>query len=264
MNVSRSIQRSPLPLVDHGRLQRKGAEQKPGPDMKIPANPQTKLINQLTEQKQSLIDRRSEYVGNALKRGDSPEVVQAELASLDEQIQQLDEQIRMNSLENQRKTQGLDEDTKKKKEEELSQKSWSPDKQTPEEQQLAYTTYTLNGVISAHNDLKQSGSVRMAQITLRTEAKSLENSNPVKSARLFQKASNLDQKLMNIAKSAQDKMTEAVHSAPSPVSPNESPADVQDKKDPAAEGASSTPEIQIYAEANKEKIPPGSQIDQLV
>lgn len=83
--------------------------------MKIPANPQTKLINQLTEQKQSLIDRRSEYVGNALKRGDSPEVVQAELASLDEQIQQLDEQIRMNSLENQRKTQGLDEDTKKRR-----------------------------------------------------------------------------------------------------------------------------------------------------
>ncbi|MEC0172697.1 muscle M-line assembly protein unc-89 Uncoordinated protein 89 [Paenibacillus graminis] len=263
MNVSRSIQRPLFPVADHDRQQRRGTEQNPGSNMKIPGKPESKLLDHLNEQKQSLMERRSEYLGSALKRGESQDTIQAELASMDEQIQQLEQQIQKQTLDNRNKTLGLDEDDKKKKEE-TSQESWSPEKQTPEEQRLAYTTYTMSGVISAGNDLKQSGAVRMAQTTLRTEAKSWENSNSVKSASLLQKVTRLDQNLMSIAKDVQDQIKENVQSAPSPVIQDESPANVQDKNAPATGGGPSRPELEIYAEANKTTVPPGSQIDKVV
>ncbi|WP_060862368.1 hypothetical protein [Paenibacillus riograndensis] len=266
MNVSRSIQRPLFPVADHDRQQRRGTEQNPGSNMRIPGRPESKLLDHLNKQKQSLMDRRSEYLGNALKRGESQEAIQAELASMDEQIQQLEQQIQKQAIDNQNKTKGLEEDNPKKKDEAL-QESWSPDKQTPEQQQLAYTTYNMNGVISAGNDLKQSSAVRIAQTTLQTEAKSWEKSNPAKSAGLLQKVTSLDQKLMSIAMDVQEQLKENVQSAPSPVIRDETPANVQDQEDPATtdtEGSPSRPELEIYAEANKTTVPPGSQIDKVV
>ncbi|QQZ63385.1 muscle M-line assembly protein unc-89 Uncoordinated protein 89 [Paenibacillus sonchi] len=266
MNVSRSIQRPLFPVADHDRQQRRGTEQNPGSNMRIPGRPESKLLDHLNKQKQSLMDRRSEYLGNALKRGESQEAIQAELASMDEQIQQLEQQIQKQAIDNQNKTKGLEEDNPKKKDEAL-QESWSPDKQTPEEQQLAYTTYNMNGVISAGNDLKQSSAVRIAQTTLRTEAKSWENSISGKSAGLLQKVTSLDQKLMSIAMDVQEQLKENVQSAPSPVIRDESSADVQDQEDPATtdnEGSPSRPELEVYAEANKTTVPPGSQVDKVV
>ncbi|MNN01487.1 hypothetical protein D3C81_1141050 [compost metagenome] len=272
MNVSSTSPHSSHRLADHDRLERSPATtgQKLNSVIKISDREQMKRVEELNKQKQALIDRRSQYMSNALKNGVSPEVVKLELASIDEKIQQIETKIREQSIEQQRKAQGLDEENKKKKETETYTKTEDPDKQTPEEQQKAYSTYIMNSVVSAKNELKQSGSVRMAQLTLRTEAKSWEYSDPAKSASLFRKALNLDGKIVDIAKTTQDQMTETIQSAHPPVIQKESPADLEDKQDErdkqdrTTEDSASQSGIEPYIEMIKKPVIPGKHIDEIV
>ena len=60
------------------------------------------------------MERRSDYLSNALKRGLSPESIKAEMEEIDRQIQQIDENIQKQSLEEQKKALGMDEEIEKK------------------------------------------------------------------------------------------------------------------------------------------------------
>lgn len=103
MNVSfTSSHQSPFRTADNNRLELRHPLSAQA-ERKSIGKPQNKIIQQLTEQKQNLMERRSDYVSNALKRGLGPEAVKAEMEEIDKQIQQIDENIQKQSLEEQKR-----------------------------------------------------------------------------------------------------------------------------------------------------------------
>ncbi|WP_068614435.1 hypothetical protein [Paenibacillus tuaregi] len=279
-------------LNDHGRSQRSTITmgQRLNSNMKNSDKEQVKLIDKLNEQKQALIERRTNYMSNAVKNGVNPKVIKAETDSIDEQIKELEQKIAEQSLEQQRKALGMDED-KKKKEAEKAPTTEDPDKQTPEEQKKAYTTYVMNSIVSAKNDLKKFEPVQTAQNILRTEAKSWEHNDPAKSASLLKKAANLDGKLGDIANKAKEQVTESTQAtgkaqaitentqvaentqvtqgtqaAVQQVNSKESPSELKnsDKQDPAAKDKEDRSAVGPTVEVKRQSAPPGSHIDKIV
>ncbi|MEC0234634.1 muscle M-line assembly protein unc-89 Uncoordinated protein 89 [Paenibacillus kribbensis] len=161
----------------------------------------------MIEQKQNLMERRSDYLSNALKRGLGPEAVKAEMEEIEKQIQQIDENIQKQSLEEQKKALGMDEESKKETQEDKKEQ-YTP--KTAEEQKQSQITYTMHSVISANNELKNAKITKMAQITLGSEAKGWESTNPAKSAALREKAEGLNGKIMEVAANINDRVREAV------------------------------------------------------
>ncbi|MEK4459521.1 muscle M-line assembly protein unc-89 Uncoordinated protein 89 [Paenibacillus sp. FSL R10-2748] len=211
MNVSfTSSHQSPFRTADNNRLELRHSLSAQA-ERKGIGKPQNKVIQQLTEQKQSLMERRSDYLSNALKRGLGPEAVKAEMEEIDKQIQQIDENIQKQSLEEQKKALGMDEESKKEaqkgKKEEYTPK-------TAEEQQQRLITYTMHSIVSANNELKSAKIAKTAQITLGSEAKGWENANPAKSAALREKAEGLNGEIMEIAANINERISEAVNNEP--------------------------------------------------
>ncbi|ASR49413.1 muscle M-line assembly protein unc-89 Uncoordinated protein 89 [Paenibacillus kribbensis] len=198
MNVSfTSSHQSPFRNTDNNRIELRHPISTQA-ERKSIGKPQNKIIQQLTEQKQNLMERRSDYLSNALKRGLGPEAVKAEMEEIEKQIQQIDENIQKQSLEEQKKALGMDEESKKE-----AQKG-------KREEYQSLITYTMHSVISANNELKNAKITKMAQITLGSEAKGWESTNPAKSAALREKAEGLNGKIMEVAANINDRVREAV------------------------------------------------------
>lgn len=103
MNVSfTSSHQSPFRTADNNRLELRHPLSSQT-ERKSIGKPQNKVIQQLTEQKQNLMERRSDYISNALKRGLGPDAVKAEMEKIDMQIQQIDENIQKQLMEEQKK-----------------------------------------------------------------------------------------------------------------------------------------------------------------
>lgn len=207
MNVSfTSSHQSPFRNTDNNRIELRHPISTQA-ERKSIGKPQNKIIQQLIEQKQNLMERRSDYLSNALKRGLGPEAVKAEMEEIEKQIQQIDENIQKQSLEEQKKALGMDEESKKETQEDKKEQ-YTP--KTAEEQKQSQITYTMHSVISANNELKNAKITKMAQITLGSEAKGWESTNPAKSAALREKAEGLNGKIMEVAANINDRVREAV------------------------------------------------------
>ncbi|WP_068502403.1 muscle M-line assembly protein unc-89 Uncoordinated protein 89 [Paenibacillus kribbensis] len=228
MNVSfTSSHQSPFRNTDSNRLELRHPISAKA-ERKSIGKPQNKMIQQLTEQKQNLMERRSDYLSNALKRGLSPDAVKAEMEEIDKQIQQIDENIQKQSLEEQKKALGMDEESKKEAQEDKKEQ-YTP--KTAEEQKQSLITYTMHSVISANNELKNAKITKMAQITLESEAKGWESTNPAKSAALREKAEGLNGKIMEIAANVNERTSEAVNKEPAITDRDEQ----KDKKEVSAD-----------------------------
>ncbi|WP_342427771.1 muscle M-line assembly protein unc-89 Uncoordinated protein 89 [Paenibacillus sp. FSL L8-0158] len=211
MNVSfTSSHQSPFRTADNNRLELRHPLSSQT-ERKSIGKPQNKVIQQLTEQKQNLMERRSDYISNALKRGLGPDAVKAEMEKIDMQIQQIDENIQKQLMEEQKKAFSMDEESKREAQEGKKEQYTH---KTAEEQKQSLITYTMHSIVSANNELKNSKINKMAQITLKSEAKGWENTNPARSATLREKAEGLDGKIMEIALNINERISEAVNKEP--------------------------------------------------
>jgi hypothetical protein len=101
----------------------------------------------------------------------------------------------------------MDEESKKEAQEDKKEE-YTP--KTAEEQKQSLITYTMHSVVSVRNELKNAQITKMAQITLGSEAKGWESTNPAKSAALREKAEGLNGKIMEVAANINDRIREAV------------------------------------------------------
>ncbi|MEC0182068.1 muscle M-line assembly protein unc-89 Uncoordinated protein 89 [Paenibacillus peoriae] len=247
MNVSfTSSHQSPFRTTDNNRLGLRHSISAQA-ERKSIGKPQNKVIQQLTEQKQNLMKRRSDYLSNALKRGLGPEAVKAEMEEIDKQIQQIDENIQKQSLEEQKKALGMDEESKKEAQK-GKREEYTP--KTAEEQKQSLITYTMHSIVSANNELKNAKIAKMAQSTLGSEAKGWENANPAKSAALREKAEGLNGKIVEIAANINERISEAVNNEPV-ITDREEP---KDKKEVSADAGRewTEQELNAYLESAKD------------
>ncbi|WP_054973760.1 hypothetical protein [Paenibacillus sp. A3] len=177
-----------------------------GPGQKTAAS----ALERLMEQKQGLMERRDNYLSEALKKGTSAESMKAELENIDKQIRELEEQMRKIQLEEQRKAAGLDEESKKKGEKSNASSPGGgyPNERSQEDSVLS--SNTMQAVVSASQEKQNFGRIKMAQNTLRTEAKGWEHSDPVRSSELKEKAENLNGKLMELSGNIASDIAKAV------------------------------------------------------
>ncbi|WP_010493310.1 hypothetical protein [Paenibacillus elgii] len=176
-----------------------------GPGQKTAA----KALERLMEQKQGLMERRGNYLSDALKKGTSAESMKAELENIDKQIQELEEQMRKIQLEEQRKAAGLDEESKKKGEKSNTSGLGGSYPNESQEDSVV-SSNTMQAVVSASQEKQNFGRIKMAQNTLRTEAKGWEHSNPARSSELKEKAENLNGKLMELSGNIASDLTKAI------------------------------------------------------
>ncbi|AET58613.1 hypothetical protein HPL003_09250 [Paenibacillus terrae HPL-003] len=249
MNVSiASSHRGSSFTANHNRS---GSAQNDRTERNSIARPQNKVLERLMEQKQNLIDRRSDYLSNAVKRGASPDNIKADLEEMDKQIQQMDEAIQKQTLEERRKALGTDEESKKEIEKGLAEKTEQYNPKTAEEQKQSFFTYTMKGIVSANNELKMAKVTKMAQITLQSEAKGWENSDPAKSAALREKAEGLNSKILDIAGAVNEHITEALQRE-QPITREDNQSD-EEKQRVEAEGVWTEQELNAYSDSAKGK-----------
>ncbi|MGQ3479833.1 muscle M-line assembly protein unc-89 Uncoordinated protein 89 [Paenibacillus sp. TY11] len=249
MNVSfTSSHQSPFRTTDNNRLELRHPISSQT-ERKSIGKPQNKVIQQLTEQKQNLMERRSDYISNALKRGLGPEAVKAEMEKIDMQIQQIDENIQKQSLEERKKAFGVDEDSKKEAQE-GKKEEYTP--KTAEEQKQSLITYTMHSIVSANNELKNSEITKMAQITLESEAKGWENTNPARSAVLREKAAGLDGKIMEISANINERIGDAVNKEPAITDLDEQKDKKEVSKDAGREWTEQ--ELNAYLDSTKDGV----------
>ncbi|AJE51366.1 hypothetical protein [Paenibacillus polymyxa] len=248
MNVSfTSSHQSPFHTTDNNRLELRHPLS-PQAERKSIGKRQNKIIQQLIEQKQNLMERRSDYISNALKRGLGSEAVKAEMEKIDKQIQQIDENIQKQLIEEQKKAFGMDEESKKEAQEDKKEQYTH---KTAEEQKQSLMTYTMHSIVSANNQLKNSKITKRAQITLESEAKGWENTNPSRSTTLREKAEGLNEKIMEIASNINECIRKAVNEE----------ATIIDRDEPKDEKESSIEvgrvwteqEINAYVDSAKDK-----------
>ncbi|MCU6793801.1 hypothetical protein OB236_16980 [Paenibacillus sp. WQ 127069] len=156
------------------------------------------VLGRLMEQKQNIMERRQQYVTQAMEKGTSPEVIQMELDELDTQLEKIDNQLSKLQLEEQRKALGMNDEGRE--DEKTNEETRNPDAPCSNgEQTESLGTHQMKTLISASTGMNQSSSVTRAQLTLNREAKSWEHSDPARSAALKDKAESLNGKLLEIA-----------------------------------------------------------------
>jgi hypothetical protein len=164
-------------------------------------NAPNKLLQNLMEQKQAMLERRNNYSTDALEKGTDPKVIKERLEEMDKQIEEIDTQMRQIELEEQRKSRGMDEESKDKK---ASDPAKQQDAQTqPAKDEQPLSSPTMHAVLTASNDLKYVKHVKSAQTTLKLESKAWEPASPdgdfSRSMELKQKAEALDGKMLKMA-----------------------------------------------------------------
>jgi len=160
------------------------------------------------EQKQNIIDRRSDYISKGLEKGASPEDMKYRLEQIDKQIEVIDKQVLELQHEELRKATGMsNEDQKEKGINKEIQSNHSTDS---EQGAPVVTLNIMKALISTNYEVKQVNSVKMAQLTLNRESKNWEGSDPARSEKLKTKAEELDGKLINIVSSANKDLAHAI------------------------------------------------------
>ncbi|AWB46605.1 hypothetical protein DCC85_22150 [Paenibacillus sp. CAA11] len=163
---------------------------------------------QLMEQIQQITERRSQYMSNAMEKGVSTEVMKLELADFDAQIEEVETQIRKIKLEEQQKATGMDKENQKEENDEKEVLERGSIDSGQVEDPLA--SNTMGALVSASNKMNQISKVKMAQITLNSESKALENSDPARSKALKSKADGLNGKMMEITNDATSEISQAI------------------------------------------------------
>lgn len=152
------------------------------------------MMERLMEQKQQIVERRSQYISHAMEKGASPDAMKMELEEIDAQLEEIELQIRKLELEEQRKAAGMNTDGQKKKDDHKEiLSSNTADSGQGEDSSFAIN---MNALVSASNEMKKISSVKMAQITLNRESKAWEHSDPVRSMTLKHKAEELNGKML--------------------------------------------------------------------
>lgn len=177
------------------------------------------IVQRLMENKQNILDRRNDYVSNALEKGASPDEMKAGLEKIDKQIQEIDKQIKQLQQEELRKATGSadknlkEDDGVADKTAKSSDSSGSQDFST-----LQLTSETMKAVISTSNEVKQMKSVKMAQLTLKSEALNWA-SDPARSERLKRKAAELDGKMIHTSQNAVSNLKNAIENSNKDIQP---------------------------------------------
>ncbi|MEB4783384.1 hypothetical protein P5G60_16640 [Paenibacillus jamilae] len=105
----------------------------------------------------------------------------------------------------------MDEESKKEAQEDKKEQYTH---QTAEEHKQSLITYTMHNIVSANNQLKNTKITKMEQITLGSEAKGWENTNPSRSTALCEKAEGLNEEIMAIASNINEYISKAVNKEP--------------------------------------------------
>jgi hypothetical protein len=175
------------------------------------------VLGRLMEQKQNIMERRQQYVTQAMEKGTSPEVIQMELDEFDTQLEKIDNQLSKLQLEEQRKALGMNDEGRE--DEKTNEEIRNPDAPYSNgEQAESLGTHQMKNLISASTGMNLGSSVTRAQLTLNREAKTWEHSDPARSAALKDKAESLNGKLLEIA----GQVNKTIASKSSEINPRES------------------------------------------
>ncbi|GAB1533775.1 MULTISPECIES: hypothetical protein [Brevibacillus] len=185
-----------------------------------------KMLQNLMEQKQAMLERRNNYYTDAVEKLTDPKVMKERLDEMDKQIEEIDTQMKLIQLEEQRKARGTDEE--KSKEQKASDIA-------PKQDESLQSSPTLHAVLTATHHLKNMHSVKRAQITLELEAKAWEPASKdgdfTKSEELKRKAEGLDGKLLKMADEIDKRLEKSQDANQAEHSSNDKQADEQ-KKNP--------------------------------
>lgn len=167
-------------------------------------------LERIMEQKQGLMERRDNYVSRALKKGTSAEVMKEELENIDKEIQKLEDEMRKIQLDEQRKAAGLDEESKNKAEKSRDASLGGSRSNERSREDFVSSSNTMQAVVSANQEMQNFGRIKMAQNTLRLEAKAWEHSDPARSSELKEKAENLNGKIMELSGNILNDISKAI------------------------------------------------------
>ncbi|MEK3914217.1 hypothetical protein [Paenibacillus sp. FSL H7-0331] len=168
------------------------------------------MTERLMEQKQQIAERRSQYISKAMEKDMDPEVIKLELEEFDTQIEEIENQIRKLQLEEQHKAIGMDKESKKEEGNNDDDEVQSHGSINPRQVEDPLASNTMKALISVSNEMKQTSSVKMAQITLNRESKAWEFSDPARSKALKSKAEDLDGKMIEISGNASNEIAHAI------------------------------------------------------
>ncbi|WP_219835667.1 hypothetical protein [Paenibacillus sp. R14(2021)] len=165
------------------------------------------MMERLMEQKQNMMDRRNDYISNALEKGAGSDEIKAGLEQIDQQIQELDKQIQALQHKDLRSVTGANPDAEDKSDDKKNESKHTVDPNQGYGSSLSLDT--MKALVSSQNELKQTGSMKMAQITLKREAKDWET-NPEKAAQLKSRAEELNGKMIDANLDANREWVQAV------------------------------------------------------
>ncbi|MGQ7889303.1 FlxA-like family protein [Paenibacillus sp. WC2504] len=177
------------------------------------------IVERLMEYKQNILDRRNDYVSNSLEKGASPDEMKAGLEKIDKQIQDIDKQIKQLQQEELRKATGSADKNFKEDDGVMDKTVNNSDSSGSQDfSAMQLTSETMKALISTSNDVKQVKSVKMAQLTLESEALNWA-SDPARSERLKSKAAELDGKIIHTSQNAVSNLKNVIENSNEDIQP---------------------------------------------
>ena len=167
------------------------------------------MLENLIEQKVNLMDRKNDIIEKALENGESPSAIKEKLDDINKQIDEINEQISKIQCEEQRKSLGTEDASKKK--EKLKEKS---NKLSAEESNGDNSKEKMTSVLSLSNNLSQAKALSSQRTSMSGEVRVLESEikldesrgiNPIEKRKSVAK---IKENIENIAEKINDKLTD--------------------------------------------------------
>ncbi len=125
----------------------------------VPANKISIQIKTLMEQKENLLEQKNKVMASTLEQGRSPKTIEEAIEETDKMLEELDKQIAKVRLDEQKKSMGLDEESRKGKPDSAS----SDTDNDSQDSKGGLASNTINTFISAGNDLNQIKNIGAAK-----------------------------------------------------------------------------------------------------
>lgn len=167
------------------------------------------MFENLIEQKVNLMDRKNDIIEKALENGESPSAIKEKLDNIDKQIEEINEQISKIQCEEQRKSLGTEDASKKK--EKLKEKS---NKLSAEESNGDNSKEKITSVLSLSNNLSQAKALSSQRTSMSGEVRVLESeikldeSRGIETIEKRKSVAKIKENIENITEKINDKLTD--------------------------------------------------------
>ncbi|WP_291563602.1 MULTISPECIES: hypothetical protein [unclassified Clostridium] len=167
------------------------------------------MLENLIERKVNLMDRKNDIIEKALENGESPSATKEKLHDINKQINEINEQISKIQCEEQRKSLGTEDVSKKK--EKLKEKS---NKLSAKESNGDNSEEKMTSVLSLSNNLSQAKALSSQRTSMSGEVRVLENeikldeSRGIETIEKRKSVAKIKENIENITEKINDKLTD--------------------------------------------------------